>query len=58
MAEPVEQLHLFLAVASGRVILGEPCDELVHARAQLVRKVGRGRADKLVDLLDDRICHA
>lgn len=57
MAEPVEQLDLLLTVAPGRMILGEPLDQLADARAQLVREVGRGRADEHVDLLDDRVSH-
>jgi hypothetical protein len=58
MAEPVEQLDLLLAVPPRRMILGESCDQLADTRAELVREVGCGRADELVDLLDDRVSHA
>ena len=57
MTKPVEQLDLLLAVTPGRMVLGEPGDQLTNTRAQLIREVGRGRARELVDLLDDRVSH-
>src|SRR3989442_13310659 len=57
VAETVEQVHLLLAVAAGGMILRQLLDELPNARANLIGKVRRRRADELVDLLDHRVAH-
>ena len=52
MAEVVEQADLLLAVAPHRVVLGQPVDQLAHARAKLEREVRRRGPDEGVDVVD------
>ena len=58
MPEPVEELHLLLAVAADRMVGREILDELADARPELVREVGRRRPDEGVDVVARRLCHA
>ena len=56
--EPVEQLHLLLAVAAHGMVVREVLDQLANARAQLVREVRGRRADESVDVVAGRLGHA
>ena len=57
MPEPVEQLHLLLAVAADGVVGREIPDELEDAGAQLVREMRRRRPDEGVDVAGGRLGH-
>src|SRR5438105_12088204 len=57
MAQPVEELHLLLAVAAYRVLGGQVLDQLANSSTQLVGEVRRRRADERVDVLERRLCH-
>jgi drug/metabolite transporter (DMT)-like permease len=57
VAEPVEQLHLLLGVTADLVVGGEVTDELLDARAELVREVRRRRPDELVDVVAGDLGH-
>ena len=51
MAEPVEELHLLLAVPPHLVALWKILNQLAHACAQLVREVWSRRPYEPVDIL-------
>ena len=57
MTEPVEEIHLLLAVATRRVVCRQVLDQLADARSQLVGEVRRRRTDEPVDLLDEGVAH-
>jgi hypothetical protein len=57
MAEPVEQLHLFLGIAADLVVLREVLHEGFDPRAELVREVGGRRPDELVDVVAGDLSH-
>jgi hypothetical protein len=55
MAQPVEARHLLLGVLPHGMPLGQVGDELLDARPDLVREVGRGRPDESVDVVACRL---
>lgn len=57
MPEPVEELHLLLAVAPHRVLGRKVLDELADPRTQLVCEMGRRRADERVDVVNGWLGH-
>jgi hypothetical protein len=57
VAKAVEQFHLLLAVAPGRVVGRQILDDLPHAGTNLVSEVRRRRPHELVDLLDHGVAH-
>ena len=57
MAEPVEQLHLLLAVAADLVVGGEVLHELFDASPKLIREVRRRRSDERVDVVAGDLGH-
>jgi 4-aminobutyrate aminotransferase-like enzyme len=57
MAEPVEQLHLLLAVPAHGVVGRQLADQLANARAELIGEMrGRG-TDEGVDVVRRRLGH-
>ena len=57
MPEPVEARHLRFAVRPDVAAGGCVEEELLEARADLVREVGRRRPDEGVDVVASRLCH-
>src|SRR6266487_1981968 len=57
MPEPVEELHLLLAVAPHRVVFREVLDEFLDPSAELVGELWSGRPDERVDGLFGGLGH-
>src|SRR5581483_5682470 len=55
VSQPVEEQDLLLGVTAHIVLGRQVCDELTHARTQLVREVRRRRADEPVDVVSRRL---
>jgi hypothetical protein len=57
MPEPVEQLHLLLAVPAHGMIRREVPDQLADTGPKLVGEVRRGGPDESVDVVGCRLGH-
>ena len=57
MPEGIQQLHLLLAVAPGRMVGRKILDQLADPGAQLVGEMGRRGPDEGVDVTDRRLSH-
>jgi hypothetical protein len=57
VAQAIEALHLRVGVTPDGVIVWEPLHELPHARPELVREMGRCRADEGVDVVAGWLGH-
>src|SRR6186713_2590988 len=53
--EPVEELHLLLAVRAQRMVVRKILDQLTHAGAELVREVWSRGADEGIDVVARRL---